>query len=357
MEEERCDFGVIRVAVTETLAAPAAQAASQHPADRVDPVITPDSEKPQEDQQQPQYDKSPHDKGHQGNGVDSREGVCPPAEMDPPQTMLPVAEDPGSSEDNGAQNVNATGGLMSGNEATAVTSVEVPAMEEVEGEAGNDANPPEPSEEGASPSGVVETVTEAAAVGSVGLPVDANEPVGAVDEVGEAAEAESDGKESNDSVCNECGGGGEVVCCDGCVKSYHADCLPVVARPRLRANADDWFCPDCAAAAAAPAPASTAAPSTVTIKLPQASSDARGSKQNIAAPPPQACPPTTPATPWSSVPSCVPSRRRKTKAAEDYETRINVGPNHQVSRHAFVGMEGDAAPAKTPALACGRVYE
>ena len=343
MEEERCDFGVIRATVTETLAAAAAQAASQHPTDRADPVVSPGSEKPQ-DQQEQQYDKSPHEKMHQGNGVDTGEDVYPPAALHPQQALLSVAEDPGTSEDNGAPGVSVAGGLTSGSEATVVISGEAPAME-VEGEAGNDANPLEPSEVGSAQNGVVETMTETAAAESDGLPVEPGEPVAVVDEVGEAAEAESDGKESNDSVCNECGGGGEVVCCDGCVKSYHADCLPAVARPRLRANADDWFCPDCAAAAAVPPPTAAAAPSTVTVKLPQASSDIRSSKQTISSAPPPACPPPTPATPWASVPSCVPSRRRKTKATEDYETRINVGPNHQVSRLNVFLMQCGAAPA------------
>ncbi|CDJ49714.1 PHD-finger domain-containing protein, putative [Eimeria brunetti] len=340
MEEERCDFGSVRATVTETLAAAVAQAASQHPTDRADPVITPDSEKPQEDQQHQQYDSSPHDKGHQGSNIDTQEDAYPPAELHPPQAVPSGAEDLGTCEDNGDQSVSALGGPTSGSEETAVTSGEAPGME-VDGDAGNDGNPPESSEVGVPPNGAVETVAEAAPAESDGLPVEAGEPVAVVDEVGEGAEAESDGKESNDSVCNECGGGGEVVCCDGCVKSYHADCLPVVARPRLRADADDWFCPDCAAAAAAPPP--TAVPPAVTVKVPQVSSDHRGSKQNIAPAPPPACPPPTPATPWTPVQSCVPSRRRKTKATEDYETRINVGPNHQVPclPDFFLARDGD----------------
>lgn len=330
MEEERRDFGVVRATVTETLAAAAAQAASQHPTDRVDPVITPDPEKLQEGRQQQQYDKPPDEKIVQGSSVDSQEGVYPPSTLNAPQPVRSVVEEPATSEDNGAENVNVVGGRTSGNDGTAVTSGEVGALP-VEGEAGNDANPTEQSEVGATPNRIVETMTEGTVAEPDGLPVDSGEPVAGVDEVGEAAEAESDGKESNDSVCNECGGGGEVVCCDGCVKSYHADCLPVVARPRLRANADDWFCPDCAATAVAPQPTATAVPPSVTVKLPQASSDPRGSKQNIASAPPPVYPPPAPAAPWAPVPSCVPTRRRKTKATEDYETRINVGPNHQVS--------------------------
>ncbi|KAL8431153.1 hypothetical protein ACSSS7_005471 [Eimeria intestinalis] len=144
-------------------------------------------------------------------------------------------------------------------------------------------------------------------------------------EPADAGGAESDGKESNDSVCNECGGGGEVVCCDGCVKSYHTDCLPVAARPRLRANADDWFCPDCASSPAAPSSAA-APPPLAAAKGPQ-----NGSRQDTApASPSPSYPPAAPANSWTPLPSCVPTRRRKSKATEDYETRINVGPNHQV---------------------------
>ncbi|KAL8271956.1 hypothetical protein Esti_004080 [Eimeria stiedai] len=158
------------------------------------------------------------------------------------------------------------------------------------------------------------------------------------EEPADAGGAESDGKESNDSVCNECGGGGEVVCCDGCVKSYHTDCLPVAARPRLRANADDWFCPECASSPGAPSPAA-AAPPVAPSKGPQ-----NGSRQNTAPTSPSpAYPPAASATSWTPLPSCVPTRRRKTKAAEDYETRINVGPNHQVPHLPdFFLARGDA---------------
>ncbi|KAL8449825.1 hypothetical protein Emed_002788 [Eimeria media] len=159
------------------------------------------------------------------------------------------------------------------------------------------------------------------------------------EEPADAGGAESDGKESNDSVCNECGGGGEVVCCDGCVKSYHTDCLPVAARPRLRANADDWFCPECASSPAAPSPAAAAPPLAPAKGGPQ-----NGSRQNTAPTSPSpAYPPAASATSWAPLPSCVPARRRKTKATEDYETRINVGPNHQVPHLPdFFLARGDA---------------
>lgn len=168
--------------------------------------------------------------------------------------------------------------------------------------------------------------TKAATTGAF----DGNTPCAVAEETGDAGGAESDGKESNDSVCNECGGGGEVVCCDGCVKSYHTDCLPVAARPRLRANAEDWFCPDCTASSAPPPPP-VVLPSPGAPKAPQGLPDSRGSRQNTApaSPAPVYLGPA-PVTPWTALPSCVPTRRRKTKATEDYETRINVGPNHQV---------------------------
>lgn len=171
--------------------------------------------------------------------------------------------------------------------------------------------------------------------------VDGNAPSAVAEETGDAGGTESDGKESNDSVCNECGGGGEVVCCDGCVKSYHTDCLPIAARPRLRANADDWFCPDCTASSAPPPPPAVI-PSSGAPKAPQGLPDSRGSRQNTApaSPAPVYLGPA-PVTPWTPLPSCVPTRRRKTKATEDYETRINVGPNHQVGRMHISSFDFD----------------
>ncbi|KAL8440004.1 hypothetical protein Efla_004920 [Eimeria flavescens] len=167
--------------------------------------------------------------------------------------------------------------------------------------------------------------TETESPGGTARLVDAGGPMALAEGGGDAGGMESDGKESNDSVCNECGGGGEVVCCDGCVKSYHTDCLPVAARPRLRANADDWYCPECASSSVASPPAVSAPPAAASKAPPN------GSRQNSApASPPPAYPPPATAAAWAPQPTCGPVRRRKTKAAEDYETRINVGPNHQV---------------------------
>nr|CEL67326.1 TPA: PHD-finger domain-containing protein, putative [Neospora caninum Liverpool] len=54
-------------------------------------------------------------------------------------------------------------------------------------------------------------------------------------------------RESNDSICFCCRGGGEVVCCEGCTNSFHIDCLDTARRPQL--TDDDWYCPECVARA------------------------------------------------------------------------------------------------------------
>ncbi|PFH38695.1 PHD-finger domain-containing protein [Besnoitia besnoiti] len=56
-------------------------------------------------------------------------------------------------------------------------------------------------------------------------------------------------RESNDSICFYCRGGGEVVCCEGCTNSFHVDCLDAARRPQL--SDEDWFCPECVARSAA----------------------------------------------------------------------------------------------------------
>lgn len=50
-------------------------------------------------------------------------------------------------------------------------------------------------------------------------------------------------KTENDSTCYECNAGGEVVCCDGCPRSYHLDCVSRETEPRR--GAEKWYCPDC----------------------------------------------------------------------------------------------------------------
>ncbi|KAF8822854.1 hypothetical protein IE077_002342 [Cardiosporidium cionae] len=54
----------------------------------------------------------------------------------------------------------------------------------------------------------------------------------------------SEDENDNESTCGECHGGGELVCCDGCIKAYHAACLSPSKRPRLDSDGD-WYCPMC----------------------------------------------------------------------------------------------------------------
>lgn len=325
MEEERCSFGVLRVDGAEVAAPPAAQAASQHPTVIVDTVVSPGPEQPQEDQQD--CCASPSHRGMESaNDANSaaRDPPLPAAQAHSP--LVGVA--PEATEGSRSSAVATSGNFVAANAAAAVDSVGTEMEAEVDAINGTCA--PEQLNAESMPKEVKDVAPEAVTTGAGIQAGDAVGPDAAVEEAGDAGGAESDGKESNDSICNECGGGGEVVCCDGCVKSYHTDCLPVAARPRLRANADDWFCPDCASASAAPPPAA-AASSPGVPKAPQGPADSRGSRQNTApasSSPVYAAPPA--ATPWTAMPACVPTRRRKTKATEDYETRINVGPNHQV---------------------------
>lgn len=298
---------------------PAAQTASHHPAVPVDGVISPEPEQLQYNQQP--YGDSSSDRDSELAGACTARGVgnCPVAH---PQEALASVDDPKATLGNEGSDMGA-----SRNFEAATAAVDVPIVRmEVQLDSGNGTSAPKQSDAG----GVVEEIaTETASTGADTRPADADSHSAVAEEAGEAGGAESDGKESNDSVCNECGGGGEVICCDGCVKSYHTDCLPVTARPRLRSNADDWFCPECASPAAPP-PATTM-PSPGAPKPPQVLSDSRGSRHNTAPASPSPVYSTpAPATPWTVLPSCVPTRRRKPKATEDYETRINVGPNHQV---------------------------
>ena len=47
--------------------------------------------------------------------------------------------------------------------------------------------------------------------------------------------------DQNNDECDICGIGGILICCDGCEKAYHAECLGV--QPSLLP--DPWFCPRC----------------------------------------------------------------------------------------------------------------
>lgn len=51
------------------------------------------------------------------------------------------------------------------------------------------------------------------------------------------------GEENND-FCRECNGSGQLLCCDGCVNSFHFSCLNPPLDP-ANPPEGDWFCPRC----------------------------------------------------------------------------------------------------------------
>ncbi|KAI9166856.1 hypothetical protein HJFPF1_02971 [Paramyrothecium foliicola] len=46
----------------------------------------------------------------------------------------------------------------------------------------------------------------------------------------------------NDEYCSACGNNGDVVCCDGCPRSFHFECVDMVQSESLP---DEWFCNEC----------------------------------------------------------------------------------------------------------------
>ena len=48
----------------------------------------------------------------------------------------------------------------------------------------------------------------------------------------------------NDDICAACGGEGEVLCCDGCIRSFHYICLDP---PKHGAPQGEWLCRHCIA--------------------------------------------------------------------------------------------------------------
>ncbi|GAB7364440.1 hypothetical protein MBLNU230_g4981t1 [Neophaeotheca triangularis] len=56
---------------------------------------------------------------------------------------------------------------------------------------------------------------------------------------------EQGAKDSHDDFCSACNGGGEVVCCDGCNRCFHADChAPPIPESALQSD-DAWHCHVC----------------------------------------------------------------------------------------------------------------
>lgn len=59
--------------------------------------------------------------------------------------------------------------------------------------------------------------------------------------------AKGDERADNNDFCRECRGSGQLLCCDGCVNSFHFSCLSPPLDP-ANPPEGDWFCPRCAAA-------------------------------------------------------------------------------------------------------------
>jgi len=55
------------------------------------------------------------------------------------------------------------------------------------------------------------------------------------------------GQDGNQFYCQVCKGFGQIVCCDGCPKVYHPDCIPLEdpSRQSLDQDDDPWYCPEC----------------------------------------------------------------------------------------------------------------
>lgn len=48
----------------------------------------------------------------------------------------------------------------------------------------------------------------------------------------------------NNDFCTACGGNGEILCCDGCVRAFHFSCLDPPMKPENRPRGE-WFCHVC----------------------------------------------------------------------------------------------------------------
>lgn len=48
----------------------------------------------------------------------------------------------------------------------------------------------------------------------------------------------------NDELCNACGGSGQLLCCDGCTRSFHFKCLDPPMNPRQPPEGE-WYCHVC----------------------------------------------------------------------------------------------------------------
>ncbi|KAL2123313.1 hypothetical protein VTJ04DRAFT_3768 [Mycothermus thermophilus] len=56
------------------------------------------------------------------------------------------------------------------------------------------------------------------------------------------------GEDDNDDYCSSCGGNGELLCCDGCTRSFHFSCVdPPIQNPGVSDMPEEWFCNVCRA--------------------------------------------------------------------------------------------------------------
>ncbi|KAK2808049.1 hypothetical protein FQN50_005131 [Emmonsiellopsis sp. PD_5] len=85
---------------------------------------------------------------------------------------------------------------------------------------------------------VLETETETAVVNGV-LPEENR-----VSKRARRSKPNADEIDNND-FCHVCGGNGQLLCCDGCVDSYHFSCLDPPVDPKSPPEGQ-WFCPVCA---------------------------------------------------------------------------------------------------------------
>jgi hypothetical protein len=67
------------------------------------------------------------------------------------------------------------------------------------------------------------------------------------DSTSTVASAKVLGNDGNQYYCQVCGEFGDVVCCDGCPKVFHPDCVPMgtTSRQVLDTNQEPWYCPLC----------------------------------------------------------------------------------------------------------------
>ncbi|GKT37180.1 hypothetical protein ADUPG1_010019, partial [Aduncisulcus paluster] len=67
------------------------------------------------------------------------------------------------------------------------------------------------------------------------------------DESSEDDSSGSEGEDIHDDVCFVCGEGGELICCDGCPRTYHKHCIPSSLPPCIcEGPGDEWYCETCA---------------------------------------------------------------------------------------------------------------